>query len=210
MANPYPRTPESRRAHSEFMKQRWQDPEYRRRQSENTKKHWQNPAYRRAQSERTKALWEMDRERRTAAVRRSMAAYWKHLSPDAKERCIARIRDSRRASGARNGNWKGGRNRKGRRGYIFVNIGPGRYRAEHRLIAERALGRPLKRTECVHHLNNVPTDNRAENLLICSIAFHSWLERRVEWRTNREKVSRDRRKAQLASTAARVRNRTRQ
>ncbi|RLI43726.1 hypothetical protein DRO59_00045 [Candidatus Bathyarchaeota archaeon] len=55
----------------------------------------------------------------------------------------------------------------------------GRYRRNsdcrfvHILVAERALGRPLKKGEVVHHINGDPFDNRRENLIIMKQAEHS-------------------------------------
>lgn len=40
------------------------------------------------------------------------------------------------------------------------------YVMEHRLIVARAIGRPLSRTEAVHHVNHDPTDNRIANLML--------------------------------------------
>jgi hypothetical protein len=54
------------------------------------------------------------------------------------------------------------------------------YVYEHILVAERALGRPLKRTEHVHHLDLNKVNNAPSNLLVLSRAshakLHGWLD----------------------------------
>ena len=40
------------------------------------------------------------------------------------------------------------------------------YVMEHRLLVAAAMGRPLLRSECVHHSNHDATDNRLENLML--------------------------------------------
>lgn len=64
-------------------------------------------------------------------------------------------------------------------GYVRVR-GAGKFQLEHRLAAERVLGRPLKRGEVVHHISGVRTDNRPENLLICTDAYHRLIHTRQD------------------------------
>lgn len=50
---------------------------------------------------------------------------------------------------------------------------------EHIIIAESVLGRSLRDGEVVHHINEDKTDNRKENLLICSRGYHAMLHHRM-------------------------------
>ena len=65
-----------------------------------------------------------------------------------------------------------------RDGYVHVMV-DGKDVREHRIIAEKALGRKLSRKEIVHHINGDRADNRNENLLICHQGYHKWLHERM-------------------------------
>ncbi len=55
------------------------------------------------------------------------------------------------------------------------------YSPEHIIVAERTIGRMLKRgQEHVHHINGDKSDNRPNNLLVCTKSRHRTLHRQLE------------------------------
>ena len=52
---------------------------------------------------------------------------------------------------------------------------------EHRLVIARCLGRPLESAELVHHVDGMKDNNRPDNLMIMSNAFHAQLTRLEHW-----------------------------
>jgi len=82
-----------------------------------------------------------------------------------------------KSKGQENYNWKGGRINSSN-GYVLVKM-PNHpycdkrgYVYEHRLMAGKALGRHLKSSESVHHINNKHGDNRNNNFVICTESYH--------------------------------------
>jgi hypothetical protein len=77
--------------------------------------------------------------------------------------------------------WKGGR-RVAASGYVQIYLGSTepRYRYEHDLIAERVIGRPLPSAACVHHVDQIKTNNANNNLVICQDdSYHYELHRKL-------------------------------
>lgn len=57
----------------------------------------------------------------------------------------------------------------------------GKKKPEHVLVAEQALGRPLPRGACVHHLDENPLNNAPTNLVICpSNKYHRLIHQRLD------------------------------
>ena len=89
-----------------------------------------------------------------------------------------KLESSRLRHGFEAANWRGGRTRD-EDGYILVylpshpNAKGNGYVPEHRLVMSEVLGRPLLRTETVHHKNGVRDDNRPENLELWTAAHAS-------------------------------------
>lgn len=78
------------------------------------------------------------------------------------------------ACGAKRPQWRGAR-WIDQQGYVWISLPDGRRRKEHRVVMETVLGRPLRPREIVHHRNNIPTDNRPENLEVMSQSTHGRL-----------------------------------
>src|SRR5438552_10076961 len=89
-------------------------------------------------------------------------------------------------TGKKNGNWRGGRSLASN-GYILIRVTKNHHLAdirgyayEHRLVAEKKIGRRLRTGEIVHHKNGVKHDNRPVNLEV----FGSSADHRVHHRTS--------------------------
>src|SRR3990167_2628575 len=73
-------------------------------------------------------------------------------------------------------NWKGGRRNRGKYIQLLARDHPSAdshgYIMEHRLVMEKHLGRPIIKSEHVHHKNGHYKDNRIENLEVITHSEH--------------------------------------
>lgn len=58
-------------------------------------------------------------------------------------------------------------------GYIEFTRGPHKGRMQHDIIMEQSIGRRLQSGEIVHHINEIRSDNRIENLQLMTRSEHS-------------------------------------
>jgi hypothetical protein len=111
-----------------------------------------------------------DQIRRTAKRNTQCETCGKKLNPS----CHPRTRFCSTSCSARNRNHKGsfhkpnGAKRPHTSGYIQIKHN-GQWVMEHRLAMEQTLGRPLLKTDRVHHMNGVRDDNRPENLELWTV-----------------------------------------
>lgn len=96
----------------------------------------------------------------------------------AKELGISGVKSASRMTGKKNPNWKGGIYYCRKNG-TTITIAPKTYKFEHVMIAEKALGRYLRKGEVVHHINGNKYDNKNDNLLICTNSYHSALHAKM-------------------------------
>ena len=95
--------------------------------------------------------------------------------------------------GDKNRHWKGGIT-KSPNGYIWVYqpshpfANDSGYIQQHRLVAEKALGKYIDPKHPIHHVNGTRDDNRNGNLVICEDqAYHRRLHIRAKQRRQNEK-----------------------
>lgn len=106
--------------------------------------------------------------------------------------------------GSKNPNFNGGRYIDDK-GYVrvltsdhpFANNG---YVYEHRLVAERELGRFLQPWETIHHINEIKVDNRWDNFFLTTVPEHSSIHREGK------KQSKERKKQTSDRAKQRARN----
>lgn len=93
-------------------------------------------------------------------------------------------------SGENHYRWKGGKTTA--RGYVILLTderrpnGRRRYVRENRLVGAEKVGRPLKRNEDAHHLNEVKDDNRPENIQVMTKREHH----RLHWTATNPRAGR--------------------
>jgi len=59
--------------------------------------------------------------------------------------------------------------------YCLIKVTDNEWEYEHRMIAEKNIGRPLLSNEIAHHINKDTLDNRPENIAVLTLSDHSKL-----------------------------------
>lgn len=72
--------------------------------------------------------------------------------------------------------------------YRYKNVN-GVIRREHQIVAERTLGRSLKRGEVVHHKDHDRSNNRPSNLVVMSRVEHSRMHGKEGWEKVKKKIN---------------------
>ncbi len=60
----------------------------------------------------------------------------------------------------------------------------GRYVAEHRLVMEEKIGRYLRPSEVIHHINGNKQDNKIENLMLLTQREHNIIDPKIGKKRN--------------------------
>ena len=96
------------------------------------------------------------------------------LSEAGKGRIVSedtRNKMSMAVQGEKHRNWKGGIKQE-TSGRVFIRQGLRKYKARSRIVMEKKIGRILKSSEIVHHINGDPSDDRLCNLVILTRSTH--------------------------------------
>lgn len=183
--------------------------EHRLEMAEKTRKHFElHPMTEEVRIKKSQAMKELfQREpHRAEFIRKNMLGKKHSLGLKAsietrRKQSIAHMGNCNVGRGKVHPRWKGGRITVGRREYILL-YSPEHpfktkkgYVAEHRLVAEKMIGRYLTKDEVVHHINGVKTDNRESNLMVFDNSsehyfFHKKMEKIgmdafAQWRENK-------------------------
>jgi len=89
------------------------------------------------------------------------------------------IKGHKGLSGVNAPNWKGGMSLM-RNGYLQIRLN-GKRKYLHRIVAEQTIGRELKVTEQVHHIDHDKLNNSPDNLVVLSPAQHARYHSNVMW-----------------------------
>lgn len=98
--------------------------------------------------------------------------------------------------GPNNPRWKGGKYTASCSGYVYLlipehpNADKRGYVREHVLIMSDHIGRPIAKSEIVHHLNGIKNDNRKENLELLERGKHHSLHHKGLYKANSIKALR--------------------